>query len=380
MSQTELPSADQTADSIESPAPKKGGKALKIVGWCIGIPVGLFALLMLIGMLLPSTLAVERSIVVEAAPYEIHPFVEDLKRWDTWSPWSPEYDQEKFGDLSCTYEGPKAGEGAIRRWTDSNMPDGFQKITFSDHAQGIKYDLQFGDSDPMKCEIRYQPADSGTKVVWTARGDVGNNPIDRWIAVLMKPAFEKDYDTGLERLKTLAEKAAAENRKKAAEGPPEGPNVAGGPEGPGGPGGPGGPRGPGGFGGRGGPGGRRGGPGGGFNPQQIIERIMQRDKNKDGKLSKDELDERGQRLLQRADEDKDGMLSRAELVKAFSRPGGRRGGGRGRRGGGGRPRGRGPGGNPPGERPPRPPLEDDDASAKKRPSSGSAPPVPAKKP
>src|SRR5207248_10783708 len=61
----------------------------------------------------------------------------------------------------------------------------------------------------------------------------------------------------------------------------------------GGGGGPGGPGGPGG-GGPGGPGGGRGGPGGpgGFgppNPQAFIDRAMEFDADKDGKLSKDEL-------------------------------------------------------------------------------------------
>jgi hypothetical protein len=112
-----------------------------------------------------------------------------------------------------------------------------------------------------------------------------------------------------------------------------------------GPGGPGGPRGP----GRGGPGGRGGR---GLTVDQIVERIMAFDKNKDGKITKDELPERMQDLIAKGDTNKDGALDKDE-VKALAAkiekegfPGfdGRGGpGGRGGRGPGG-PFGRGPGG------------------------------------
>jgi Ca2+-binding EF-hand superfamily protein len=94
------------------------------------------------------------------------------------------------------------------------------------------------------------------------------------------------------------------------------------------------------FGGRGpgGPGGpgMRGGPGGpgGMSVDDIVARMMQFDKNADGKLSKDELPERMAGMMERGDVDKDGFLTRDELVKlaqaqaARGGPGGERGRGR----------------------------------------------------
>ena len=101
-------------------------------------------------------------------------------------------------------------------------------------------------------------------------------------------------------------------------------------------------------GGRGGPdGGGRGGPdggGGGFDASEMVNRMMQNDKNKDGKLTKDELpSERMQGLIDRADKDGDGAASKAELTEmASSQMGsGRGGGGQGGRGGQGGGRGGG---------------------------------------
>src|SRR5205085_1714396 len=89
----------------------------------------------------------------------------------------------------------------------------------------------------------------------------------------------------------------------------------------------------------------------------IVERMMAFDKNKDGKLTRDEItDERLLRLFDRADANKDGVVTREELVALATKmladqgAGGQRGGppGEGPGGPGGRgpggPGGRGPGG------------------------------------
>lgn len=80
--------------------------------------------------------------------------------------------------------------------------------------------------------------------------------------------------------------------------------------------------------GRGGPGGEgdsrgpgRGGPAAGGRGQErpgggnFVERLMGLDEDGDGKVSKDELPERMQRILDRADANKDGAIDRAEAEK-----------------------------------------------------------------
>ena len=116
-----------------------------------------------------------------------------------------------------------------------------------------------------------------------------------------------------------------------------------------------GPSGPGGPSGQGGPGGNtmRGGegrPGGGGDSNRgggadFASMIMANDQNGDGKVTRDELPERMQRIIERVDTDKDGAISQAEANAMSSRFGGSRQGGRGNEGGG-RP-----------ERPNRPEIE-----------------------
>jgi hypothetical protein len=56
--------------------------------------------------------------------------------------------------------------------------------------------------------------------------------------------------------------------------------------------------------------------------EDIVERIMAFDKNKDGKVSKDELPERMHDLIARGDTNKDGALDRDEIRKLATAPGG----------------------------------------------------------
>jgi hypothetical protein len=90
--------------------------------------------------------------------------------------------------------------------------------------------------------------------------------------------------------------------------------------------------------------------------KNIVDRLMAFDKNKDGKISKDEItDQRLRRLFERADADKDGVVTKEELTALATRmveeagAGGQQGGFGPPGGGPGGPGGRGPGGfGPPG--------------------------------
>jgi hypothetical protein len=100
-----------------------------------------------------------------------------------------------------------------------------------------------------------------------------------------------------------------------------------------------GPGGPGAFGrGEGG----RGGRGGDF-----VERMMANDKNKDGKLTKEELPERMQSMFDRVDANKDKEIDKAELTKMAEQF-------NSRNRSGGRDRGERGGRNSDGDRPKRP--------------------------
>ncbi|MFV0444579.1 MAG: EF-hand domain-containing protein [Planctomycetaceae bacterium] len=106
--------------------------------------------------------------------------------------------------------------------------------------------------------------------------------------------------------------------------------------------------------GEGGGSGREGG--GPPTPESFVNGMMERDANKDGKLSAEELGERGARMLAANDTNGDKQLDREELMKAAASMMERF---RGGRSGGGRPDGEG-GNRPEGGRPQRPQAEGGD--------------------
>lgn len=73
-----------------------------------------------------------------------------------------------------------------------------------------------------------------------------------------------------------------------------------------------------------GPGGQGPGPGGGAGADELVARMMALDKNGDGKLGADELPERMRGVLARADTNKDGYVDKNELTRLAQQQAGRR--------------------------------------------------------
>jgi hypothetical protein len=152
--------------------------------------------------LLPRGVQVERSVAIAAPPEAVFPYVNSLQRAAEWSPWlgiDP--------DLRPTFEGPDEGVGNRMTWSSDN-PDvgsGSQVITVSVPNEQVESDLDFGDMGAAKAWLTLVPEGAGTKVTWGLNTDMGNNPIGRWMGLMMDRWVGADYERGLGKLKTLVE-------------------------------------------------------------------------------------------------------------------------------------------------------------------------------
>lgn len=174
-------------------------KTLRKILIVVGV---LLFVLIAVSQLLPSTYHVERSVMIQAKPEGIHPWINDLKKWPEWSAWTTAKDPT----LVYTYEGPEEGVGAVSKWEGKKMGQGEMKLTESDPQKGAKFDLSF---DQGKYRSRgfftFEPAGDATKVIWGFDGDVSRNPMDRYFSLLMDKMTGPDFEEGLRNLKQKVE-------------------------------------------------------------------------------------------------------------------------------------------------------------------------------
>lgn len=173
----------------------------------ISIVVGaLIALFIVIGLFLPRTWEVSRSLTMAASKHRIYAEVANLHNFTKWSPWTDEKDKT----LQYTYSGPEIGVGAQQDWTSEKMGKGWLKVVKADPETGIVYDL-FIDMGSMQSSLTgtmdFESTGDQTTVTWTDRGDSGNNIFKRWMSVLfVTRMLGPDLEKGLANLKVIVEK------------------------------------------------------------------------------------------------------------------------------------------------------------------------------
>jgi hypothetical protein len=153
------------------------------------------------GLLLPRSWEVDREIAIAVPPPVVYAEVNSLRRWRAWSVWD-----EREPALADEYSGPEAGPGATRRWTGAGGR-GVMKIMANVRDRKVEYELLIdGGAFALSGAIRTLPEDSGTRVVWRAGFRSGGNPLERYLALVMRLQLGRDLDASLARLKARLEK------------------------------------------------------------------------------------------------------------------------------------------------------------------------------
>ena len=164
--------------------------------------VAIVVLLLGIGLVLPSTFKVQRSVDIAATAERIYPLIVDPREWKKWSAWNA-----RDPAMKIAYSGPGSGSGA--KWAWESASEGTGEMTFTSVVpnQRVDYALYFPDFQMRSAgEIKLEPVARGTRVTWTNQGDVGANPINRYFAQVMDRLVGPDFEEGLKNLKALAER------------------------------------------------------------------------------------------------------------------------------------------------------------------------------
>jgi len=178
-------------------------KVLKIV---LVVALVLAVLVVGIGLALPRDWNVERSILIQAPPSKIHPWVEAPSRWNDWFAWE---EMKSDPTYKVWTSGPEKGVGATYQWTGDAAGRGRIVITSSDPASGVYLD-EWIEADPAgeknaSGTIVYTAADGGaTRVTWS---DQGKLPpvVGGFVRGLVSDAIGQAFEKGLANLKTKVE-------------------------------------------------------------------------------------------------------------------------------------------------------------------------------
>jgi hypothetical protein len=170
--------------------------------------LALIALVLAIGLFLPKTAHVERSVGTTASPAVVYGIVSSFKQFNEWSPWADLDPRTKY-----SYSGPESGVGAKMAWT-SEKPDvgsGSQEITATDPDRSVTIKLDFGSQGISTSTMTIVPEGSGSRVTWAFDASFEGNYLGRYFGLMFERFIGKDYEKGLAHLKLIAEKTAAEN-------------------------------------------------------------------------------------------------------------------------------------------------------------------------
>jgi hypothetical protein len=175
---------------------------MRVLKWlAVGLG-GLVALVVVVGLFLPPGWSVERDVTVSAGPDAIRPYLDTPRQWPVWSAWNT----TTYPDMTSSFEGPERGPGAAWVWKGESSGNGRLEITRSD-AGVVGFRLQFEDFAPIDGAMYLETSGSSTRVRWTMSGDTVGNPVSKYFALFMEDMISAELETGLGKLKGLAEAA-----------------------------------------------------------------------------------------------------------------------------------------------------------------------------
>ena len=153
----------------------------------------------------PGEFSVTRSASIAAPAPAVFVQVNELKKWEAWSPWA-----KKDPQMKQTYQGPPAGTGAFTSWVgNKDVGEGRMTIVESRPAELIRFKLEFLEpfAATNSAEFTFKEQGGRTEVSWSMSGQ--NNFIGKAMGVVFD--FDRmigaDFEAGLASLKTLVEEA-----------------------------------------------------------------------------------------------------------------------------------------------------------------------------
>ncbi len=150
----------------------------------------------------PDELVIERQATVNAPPSAIFGHINDLHKWEAWSPWAKIDPNAKM-----TFEGPVAGKDAAFTWSgNEKIGEGRMTIVDSrpDQLVDIKVDFTKPFENTSSSTFALKPEADKTLVTWRLSGE--QTFIAKAICVVMngRKMMGDEMDKGLANLAAVS--------------------------------------------------------------------------------------------------------------------------------------------------------------------------------
>ena len=170
--------------------------------------LGVTAVLAVVGLFLPDTARVERTIIVDAPQATVFALGNSFSRIHEWSPW-----HHIDPDAEWVIDGPAMGVGARMTWSSDNprLGTGSEEITVSDPFSLVTTAFDFGEEGLAESTIALEAVDNGTRVTWSLQTDLGKNIVGRYYGLMFDGMMGPYFEQGLAGLKSVAEGLPSED-------------------------------------------------------------------------------------------------------------------------------------------------------------------------
>jgi hypothetical protein len=151
----------------------------------------------------PDDYRLTRQILIAAPATKIFEQVNDLKKWDGWSPWA-----KLDPNAKVTFSGPQSGEGASFRW-DGNDKVGAGTMVITESKPVTRVATRTDFTRPFEgsshSDFVFSEQGGQTNVIWSMFGK--QNFIGKAICLFMpmEKVMGPEFEKGLAALKAVVE-------------------------------------------------------------------------------------------------------------------------------------------------------------------------------
>jgi len=178
----------------------------KIILGLVAIVVILIAIVAVVSFISPTDFRVEREVTVNKPKAEVFSYVKMLKNQNEWGPW-----HKKEPTMKQEFRGTDGTVGFVSYWdgTKEEVGEGEQEIKKITEGERMDTELRFKRPFETKADAYITTdaaGDSQTKVKWGFTGSMPR-PMNLMMVVMdMDKEVGKDFQEGLDSLKTIMEK------------------------------------------------------------------------------------------------------------------------------------------------------------------------------